>query len=49
MIYIVVTLLMVAVYAFARRQPAQRYNLRNPVYGTPKNVKWQDGRPYTTD
>lgn len=25
------------------------YNLRNPAYGVPKNVKWRDGRPYTIE
>lgn len=41
-------LLVLAIY-FARRKPAPRYNLRNPVHGVPKNVKWEDGKPYTTE
>ena len=52
MVYTVVALLVLLVlasYAAGRRQPPQRYNLRNPAYGIPKNVKWQDGKPYTTE
>jgi hypothetical protein len=47
--FIALGLLVVLALYVARRKPPQRYNLRNPVYGVPKNVKWQDGKPYTTE
>jgi hypothetical protein len=25
------------------------YHLRNPAFGVPHGVKWQDGRPYATE
>jgi hypothetical protein len=31
------------------RNGQPRYHIRNPAYGVPDDVKWQDGRPYTTD